>query len=429
MVEKTEQSIVAIKIPSRRTEGRPSIGTGVIIDERGYIITNYHVIGGRSEVDVYLADKTKLTGYVVLRVPESDLAVLRIKVQSHLKALRFATASDLQKGEDVVAIGHPFGYEFTVTHGLVSNLNQTIKMPSGEVLEGLILTSAPINPGNSGGPLLNINGELIGINVALRQGAQGIAFAINADKVCDLLAKKLSALEISQIGHGLDCQETVIAEIGDRQRTIVRSVHRATPAGRAGLQKGDVIRSVNGYKVANKFDVERMMWGRRAGEEVKLQVVRGQDNMVVSLTLMDAQAYQQAFALPAENGTQHVSTEIARTETPATYSNTTTEPTTKSDHGITLAIHAEKAEATTNKAVDAVRTEPRATSISMFQVQSNELIQSVTEWARMTATTFQPIQVDSVKLPPEGMWKRLAVDQPPYLHIGAIQKDTLSLAG
>src|SRR5438132_169065 len=222
-VQKTKESIVTIKV-SRPSASRDVIGTGVIIDERGFILTNRHVIGSAQSVRVRLSNGTESVGEVFWKEAAYDLAVLRIRTSKKLQALELAPVADLMVGETVITVGHPFGYTNTISTGIVSALGREITMPEGEVLTNLIQTNASINPGNSGGPLLNINGELIGINVALREGAQGIAFALNAEMVKEVLSKYLSGLKVSGVTHGLRCRESVQPEGFDRQHVIVEAV-------------------------------------------------------------------------------------------------------------------------------------------------------------------------------------------------------------
>src|SRR5262249_30089143 len=181
----------------------------------------------------------------------------------------------------VVAVGHPYGYTDTVTPGIVSALGREIQMPSGVTLKELIQTNASLNPGNSGGPLLNVNGELIGINVALREGAQGIAFALNADVVQKVLAEHLSAARVAKMRHGLVCRARVGTEAGKNRQQVV--VERA--ADGAGLKSGDVLRAVGGRAVANRFDVERALWDCKPGDTVDAVVLRDGEETQASLKL------------------------------------------------------------------------------------------------------------------------------------------------
>ncbi|MCI0642842.1 MAG: trypsin-like peptidase domain-containing protein [Gemmataceae bacterium] len=194
VVEKTKPSIVTVKAP--RWGGKGLSATGVIVDERGFIVTSRHVVGKGQGVRVLLHDQTELPAETVCIEASTDLAILRVRAGKKLPALPPAPVADLLVGETVVAVGHPYGYTNTVSVGIISALRREITMPSGDKLTELIQTDASINPGNSGGPLLNINGELIGINVAVREGARGIAFAVNAGTVKDLLAEHLGAAEI-----------------------------------------------------------------------------------------------------------------------------------------------------------------------------------------------------------------------------------------
>jgi serine protease Do len=280
-VQKTQASVVSVRVP-RPNGGKDMVGTGVVVDERGFIVTNRHVVGTSQSVKVRLHDGTELPGEVAVADPRCDLAVVRVRPKGLLKALELAPADDLLVGESVIAIGHPYGYSNTVSTGIISALGREITMPTGDTLGGLIQTDAAINPGNSGGPLVNINGELIGINVALRDGAQNIAFAINAAAVKQFLKRHLSAVQVSGVDHGLQCGEKVLAETGDRQRVVVTG-----PAASADVQSGDEILTVNERQVANAFDIERAFWGRRPGEQVALKVLRQGRELTVTLTLSD----------------------------------------------------------------------------------------------------------------------------------------------
>jgi serine protease Do len=181
-IQKAEPSVVGIFFVGKEKVN----GTGIIIDKRGIIVTNSHVVEKARQVVVHLHDGPKVNGDVILVRPDVDLAFVRINVPNDLPAVppkEHNKDNKLLRGETVIAIGHPYGYEDTVSAGIVSALGRQIEEPNGVKLINLIQTNADINPGNSGGPLLNIYGELIGINVAVREGANGIAFSIPADTV------------------------------------------------------------------------------------------------------------------------------------------------------------------------------------------------------------------------------------------------------
>jgi serine protease Do len=268
------------------------VGTGVIVDEGGLIITNRHVVAASNRVTVVLHDNTtQISGEVIHMDASTDLALVRIKTSKKLQALKPAPVGDLMPGETVIAIGHPYGYTNTVSTGIISALGREIQMPTGDTLTGLIQTSAPINPGNSGGPLLNINGEFIGVNVALREGAQCIAFAINAGTVERLLKKHARGMAVAQ--HGLEYEGKVLGETGDRQRVVV--VH-ASPETKADLKKGDEILTVGDRMVRTAFDLERSVLDKKPGDKVAVKVNRDGKELTVQLTLLPSEASSTAQA-------------------------------------------------------------------------------------------------------------------------------------
>jgi len=163
----------------RRVNG---MGTGVVIDPRGYIVTNYHVVEGVRRIEVTLASGRTTTATLISHDPRTDLAVIKIPVEGSLPVIQIGRSHDLMIGETVLALGNAYGYEHTVTRGIISALHRSVEVSRSQRYDDLIQTDASINPGNSGGPLLNINGEMIGINVAVRAGAQGIGFAIPIDR-------------------------------------------------------------------------------------------------------------------------------------------------------------------------------------------------------------------------------------------------------
>jgi serine protease Do len=287
-VQKTRKGIVTLKVLKSSSWGggkRDIVGTGVIIDERGYMITNHHVIENGERIHAHLYDGTVVRATVFAEDPNHDLAILRLPTRKKLQAITLGPSSDLMVGETVIAIGNPYGYTNTVSTGIISALGREVKMPSGATLTKLIQTNAAINPGNSGGPLLNINAELIGINVALREGAQNIAFAINADTVKAVLSKHLSARKIARLKHGMSCREAVASEGKVRQKVVVAEVADHSPAARAGLKKGDVILKVGARRVQNRFDVERALWSYKAGDKVEATIVRSGKETTIALTL------------------------------------------------------------------------------------------------------------------------------------------------
>ncbi len=184
-IQKCQGSVVAFISP--RT--KKAMGTGVIVDPRGYIVTNAHVVQSSRVWKIQLVDKTELKAQVVSFKGAGDLAIVKVTTTKKLDVLPPTTSDKLYLGETVIAIGHPYGYSYSISRGIISGLGREIELPAGAVIKGAIQVDAAINPGNSGGPLLNINGELIGINFAQRTSAENIAFTIPARQVRATLAE------------------------------------------------------------------------------------------------------------------------------------------------------------------------------------------------------------------------------------------------
>ncbi len=302
-VKKTRAGVVDIRIP--QPQGlKDLIGSGVIVDESGLIVTNRHVTAGKKYVGVRLFDGTELKGEVVAADSDLDLAIIRVKTTKKLTALPLGTVDDMMVGETVLAFGSPFGYAATVSRGIISALNREINMPNDVLMTGLIQHDAPINPGNSGGPLVNINAEVIGINVAMRDGAQNIAFAINASTVQGFLNKY--SKRVSKIEHGLKVEEKVVAETGDRQRVVVKN------AAHAELKSGDEIRTIADRRVGNTFDIERALWHTQPGQKVEFKVVRQGREMTVMVTLEASNGAGSAAAVSQETPAANASAAASR---------------------------------------------------------------------------------------------------------------------
>ena len=273
-VEKTRPSIVTIKTPNPHG-GKDLIGAGVIIDERGYIVTNRHVTAGKKTVKIRLHDGAELVGSIIVADVDHDLAVIRIKTDQKLPALRIIPADDLMVGETVFAVGNPLGYEGTVSRGIISALNREVAMPNEVVMTGLIQHDVPINPGNSGGPLVNLDGEVIGINVAMRDNAQNIAFAINAQTIDAVLCRLLSAKKVAGIAHGMKCESK--ERDSAQPKVVVSSVADESPAADAGVRRGDVVLQVGDQAIVNRLTRARVLGSQigRTGGRSRIAATRG----------------------------------------------------------------------------------------------------------------------------------------------------------
>lgn len=276
---------------TRRVNG---MGTGVVIDSRGYVLTNHHVVDGVREIQVTLADGTRFTAKLVARDPETDLAIIKVTVPDPLPVIAIGTSSDLMPGEPVVAVGNAFGYEHTVTRGIVSALHRAVQVSDAQYYEDLIQTDASINPGNSGGPLLNIDGEMIGINVAVRAGAQGIGFAIPVDKAMGVAGDLLATSGVKKNWHGITLAKAVAGSEG----IAVGSVEKKSPGDTAGLKTGDVITSMGDTSVERTLDFHRALVETTPGERVEVNVRRGEQKLKLSLTLAEPPASSKAVSNP-----------------------------------------------------------------------------------------------------------------------------------
>jgi Do/DeqQ family serine protease len=240
---------------------RTSLGSGVIIDgQRGYILTNAHVVEKTGTVNITLNDEREYEAEIVGVDPDSDLAVLRIDSNDALPSIAMGDSHDLLIGETVIAIGNPFGFSNTVTTGVISAANRSFRTKD-RVFHDFIQTDASINPGNSGGPLLNINGELIGINTAIYAGAQGIGFAIPINKARRIIEDLIAHGEVIDAWIGLWVQDldnnlTNYYNIPKKQGVLISGVDPDSPAQEAGLHEGNVILAIDGRKVVSIQDYQ-----------------------------------------------------------------------------------------------------------------------------------------------------------------------------
>ena len=264
---------------SRRVTG---MGTGIVIDPRGYIVTNYHVVAGVEKLEISLIDGPRMNAQIITYDRSHDLALLKVNYPRELDVMPIGTSSDLMQGETVIAIGNAFGYVHTVTSGIVSYLARDVKANETQSYKNLIQTDASINPGNSGGPLINLDGEVIGINVAIRAGAQRIGFAIPIDDARKTIAKLMNTELLEGRFHGL---ATTDRKDGVDRELIVVGMKSGSPALKAGFKSGDRIISVAGKDVVDRVDLERRLMGTKAGQEVDVVVTRQNEQKVLKLAL------------------------------------------------------------------------------------------------------------------------------------------------
>ncbi|MBC8210776.1 MAG: DegQ family serine endoprotease [Gammaproteobacteria bacterium] len=270
-----------------------SLGSGVIVDaSNGYILTNNHVVEDALEISVTLRDGRQLSAEILGRDPDTDIAVIKINAP-RLHSMPFANSNVLRVGDFVVAIGNPFGLGQTVTSGIISALGR-----SGlgiESYEDFIQTDASINPGNSGGALVNLRGELVGINTAILGGSGsagniGIGFAIPINMAQDIMSQLIEYGEVKRGRLGVQAQDLTAElakafNIESTQGAVVTQVEQGSPAQKGGLKVGDVIIKANGRAVRSAIDVHNRIGMMLVGQAVELEVIRGGNNILIQTTI------------------------------------------------------------------------------------------------------------------------------------------------
>ncbi len=294
------------------------MGTGIIIDERGYIVTNYHVVEGIRKIQVTTFDSTQYVGTLLARDTDTDLAIIKIQARKPLKTITLGRSHDLMPGENCLAIGNPYGYAFSLTDGRISGIERKVDVNDSLVYRVAIQTNTEINPGNSGGPLINIEGEMIGINAAIRQGAAGIAFAIPIDQVVDVSAKLMEEISRKNVMHGLSVRQTESTDrvpldrsSGQRFQVVIDSVASGSPAAEAGLCEGDVITVVGNHSIHNVLDFYRAFVELSPGEDIAMNIARNNEIFDLALNLRQARTGQLAHTVRRNSVSNPLSTASA----------------------------------------------------------------------------------------------------------------------
>ena len=276
-------------------------GSGVIIDAVGHIITNNHVVGDASEVEVRLSDKTKLFAQVIGKDPDTDLAVLKVTTDHPLPAAHFGDSSGVKVGQWVLAVGNPFGLDRTVTLGVVSGIGrENINLSR---YENFIQTDASINPGNSGGPLFDLRGDIIGINTAIINFAQGIGFAIPSNMAKQVMHQLISKGKVVRawLGVGLQPLTPDLASkfgVDENEGVLVNEVFERDPAALAGIKPGDVITKVDGALVDTPNKLSRLVAALDPGSTTRVEVVRDGKRINLNVALSERRDAVVTASLP-----------------------------------------------------------------------------------------------------------------------------------
>ena len=286
-----------------RTPNAPGSGSGLIVDSDGHIVTNNHVIGDANEIEVRFSDKTKLIAHVVGKDPDTDLAVLKVTTDRPLPSARFGDSAGVKVGQWVLAVGNPFGLDRTVTLGVVSGIGRENMNLSR--YENFIQTDASINPGNSGGPLFNLRGEVIGINTAIINFAQGIGFAIPSNMAKQVIEQLLAKGKVVRGWLGVGIQP-LTAELGKKfgvaegEGVLVNEVFEKDPAALAGIKPGDVIVRIDGAVVDSPNKLSRLIATLTPGATSKIEVVRDLKRLMIDVPLTERRDAAVIASLPQQ---------------------------------------------------------------------------------------------------------------------------------
>jgi len=290
--ERVSPSVVQI-LTSKMSGGvtRPSgSGSGFLISQDGLVLTNSHVVHGAKKIEVVLSDSRRPDVVLIGEDPETDIAVLRVYAPS-LKPAPLGTSANIRVGQVAIAIGNPYGFQYSVTAGVVSALGRSIRSTSGRLIDNIIQTDAALNPGNSGGPLVNSRGEVIGVNTAVILPAQGISFAIAIDTVsyiAGLLVRdgKIRRSYVGIAGQTVPIHRRIVRfyHLPMESGVLVLEVEKDSPAERAGLMPGDLIYALGDHSVSNLDELHRVLLGDKIGQELPIKIIRQTEEVTLSVT-------------------------------------------------------------------------------------------------------------------------------------------------
>ena len=289
-VDRVGPAVVRLDVKAGGKRRHGGTGSGVIVAPDGLVLTNSHVVGGAALVDVTTIEGRTLTARVVGDDPDTDLALVRVDAAVTLPAAVLGNSKLLRRGQLVIAIGNPLGFESTVTTGVVSALGRSLRSRSGRLVDDVIQTDAALNPGNSGGPLVSSHGLVVGINTAVIVGAQGICFAVAANTASFVLGELVRHGRVRRAYIGIAAQQFALsrrrrhaADIAQESAVMVASIEPASPAERAGMAVGDIILALDGAAVTGADDLIRLLAGDKIGSPVEIDMLRNGARQVLSL--------------------------------------------------------------------------------------------------------------------------------------------------
>ena len=298
--EKVSPSVVYIEVEQPIKSRRPNVprppqerrgsGSGFIFTPDGFILTNSHVVHGATKIEVTLADGHKHQADLVGDDPDTDLAVIRINAPNLVPA-RLGESQQVRVGQLVLAIGNPYGFQYTVTAGVVSALGRSLRAQSGRLMDDVIQTDAALNPGNSGGPLVNSRGQVIGVNTAMILPAQGICFATSIDTAKFVASRLIRDGKVSRSYIGLAGQNVPLPRrivryynLAVESGIFVISFETDSPARKGGVREGDIIIGFDDRPIAGIDDLHKLLTEERIGRKGSLMVIRGTEKLVIDVT-------------------------------------------------------------------------------------------------------------------------------------------------
>lgn len=279
VVEDVGPCVVKLSVRGK-DDRRAGTGSGVILSPDGLVLTNSHVVGAARTMRVATQDGRDLTAQLVGNDPDTDLALVRVDDPGHLPAARLGDSKALRRGQLVVAIGNPLGFESTVTAGVISALGRSLRAQTGRLIDDVIQTDAALNPGNSGGPLVSSSGEVIGINTAVIMGAQGICFAVAANTASVIVSELVRHGRVRRAYLGIGAQQTAIPRrlqlalaLEASSGAMIASLETGGPAAQAGFVEGDIILAIDGVTVTGADDVIRLMVSARIDRPIEVLAI------------------------------------------------------------------------------------------------------------------------------------------------------------
>jgi S1-C subfamily serine protease len=291
-VERVKSSVVKIDRigENKGKDVLTGSGSGFIFSSDGYLITNSHVVHGAKKLNVGLHDGSAHSAELIGEDRDTDIAILKISAFDFTPAV-LGNAEDLKIGELVIAIGNPLGFQHTVTAGIVSALGRTLESQSGRMMDSMIQTDAALNPGNSGGPLINSNGEVIGVNTAIAGGSQGLCFAVSINTAKEIAEQLIRFGKVKRAYLGIVMQQIelvpklkTIAELKNKSALFITRIQENGPASKAGLLSGDILHSLNDTMIETSDQLFKMLTKDKIGQFQYIGILRNNRKQEMKIT-------------------------------------------------------------------------------------------------------------------------------------------------